>query len=207
MKILPKIAYAHQDSWFTASSLHAVIETLDPKPELVIIMSDNRMDIFGSRRSKNHNRFSSCIDTITASFNVIVEKVIKGIKGTFVANLNPIRNKPTTGEFSECIKAQNIPGIVKELKKRNIRFDNKENKNQLINLLKNQLAEDMKKAKIAGNINKSDRYTAQNMHNKLVQHAQEGEFKVEEVPKVATIQTEFIITQEHKQEAAARKSN
>ncbi|RIB17346.1 hypothetical protein C2G38_2187567 [Gigaspora rosea] len=39
--------------------------------------------------------------------------------------------------------------LVKELKKRNIRFDNKENKDQLINLLENQLAKDMKKAKIA----------------------------------------------------------
>ena len=32
---------SRQDSLFTASSLHAVIETLDPKPESVIIMSDN----------------------------------------------------------------------------------------------------------------------------------------------------------------------
>ncbi|EXX69092.1 hypothetical protein RirG_099080 [Rhizophagus irregularis DAOM 197198w] len=30
-----------QDSWFTASSLHAVLETLDSRPESVIIMSDN----------------------------------------------------------------------------------------------------------------------------------------------------------------------
>jgi hypothetical protein len=34
-------ADTRQDSWFTASSLHAVIEVLDPKPESVIIMSDN----------------------------------------------------------------------------------------------------------------------------------------------------------------------
>src|SRR4051794_35522787 len=30
-----------QDSWFTATSLHAVLETLDFRPESVIIMSDN----------------------------------------------------------------------------------------------------------------------------------------------------------------------
>ncbi len=30
-----------QDSWFTASSLHAVLETLNPKPGSVIMMSDN----------------------------------------------------------------------------------------------------------------------------------------------------------------------
>jgi hypothetical protein len=35
--------YSYQDSWFTASLLYAIIETLDPKPELVIIMSDNRV--------------------------------------------------------------------------------------------------------------------------------------------------------------------
>ena len=41
---------------------------------------------------------------------------------------------------------------------------------------------------LAGNINKSERYTAQDMYNELVQRAQEGEIKMEEVPKVATIQ-------------------
>ena len=30
-----------QDSWFTASSLHAVLETLNPRPESIIIISDN----------------------------------------------------------------------------------------------------------------------------------------------------------------------
>uniref|UniRef100_U9U890 Uncharacterized protein n=1 Tax=Rhizophagus irregularis (strain DAOM 181602 / DAOM 197198 / MUCL 43194) TaxID=747089 RepID=U9U890_RHIID len=30
-----------QDFWFTASSLHAILETLDSQPESVIIMSDN----------------------------------------------------------------------------------------------------------------------------------------------------------------------
>lgn len=34
-------ADTHQDSWFTASSLHAVMEVLNPKPKSVIIMSDN----------------------------------------------------------------------------------------------------------------------------------------------------------------------
>uniref|UniRef100_U9T958 Uncharacterized protein n=1 Tax=Rhizophagus irregularis (strain DAOM 181602 / DAOM 197198 / MUCL 43194) TaxID=747089 RepID=U9T958_RHIID len=32
-----------QDAWFTASSLHTVIETLNPKPKWVTIMSDNGM--------------------------------------------------------------------------------------------------------------------------------------------------------------------
>ncbi|RHZ86975.1 hypothetical protein Glove_41g97 [Diversispora epigaea] len=34
-------ADTRQDSWFTASSLHAVIENLNPKPESIIVMSDN----------------------------------------------------------------------------------------------------------------------------------------------------------------------
>ncbi|CAG8799161.1 6104_t:CDS:2 [Cetraspora pellucida] len=134
-----------------------------------------------------------------------------------------------------------IESLVKELEKRNFSFDNKENKDQLINLLENQLAKNMK-AKIAhnqtnsisnkenhhifkmnkfplnsvllegyflaGNINKSDRYMVQDMHNELVQHAQEGEIKVDEVPKVATIQNWIgRYAQKHKQEAATRKSN
>ncbi|CAG8855277.1 2172_t:CDS:2, partial [Gigaspora margarita] len=130
--------------------------------------------------------------------------------------------------------------LVKELEKRKIQFDNHESKERLINRLENQLAEDVKKARIvhneinnsfkkndhtfegikfplnlgwalkvnqkfgkkgagkrispeirillegyflAGNINKSDRYTAQDMHDELVRLAQEGEIKMEEVPK------------------------
>ena len=41
---------------------------------------------------------------------------------------------------------------------------------------------------LAGNINKSDRYTAQNMYDELVQCAQEDEIKIEEISKIATIQ-------------------
>ncbi|POG58390.1 hypothetical protein GLOIN_2v1790442 [Rhizophagus irregularis DAOM 181602=DAOM 197198] len=33
----------HQDAWFTASSLHTVIETMNPKPKWITIMSDNGM--------------------------------------------------------------------------------------------------------------------------------------------------------------------
>ncbi|CAG8840764.1 43637_t:CDS:2, partial [Gigaspora margarita] len=117
-----------------------------------------------------------------------------------------------------------------------IRFDNKENKDQLINLLETQLAEDMKKAKIAHNqinstykeenhhifdmnkfplnsdwalkANQNNRYTAQDMYDKLVQHVLESKFKVKEVPKVATIQNWIsCYTREHKQKAMARKSN
>jgi N-acetyl-beta-hexosaminidase len=50
---------------------------------------------------------------------------------------------------------------------------------------------------LAGNINKSNRYTAQDMHNKLVQYAQEGEITVEEVPKLPRFKTELVITYEN----------
>ena len=61
---------------------------------------------------------------------------------------------------------------------------------------------------LAGNVNKSDRYTAQDMYNELVQCAQESEIKMKEIPKVATIQNWIgHYTREHKQEAAARGLN
>ncbi|CAG8692812.1 29001_t:CDS:2, partial [Gigaspora margarita] len=159
---------------------------------------------------------------------------------------DPNNNKPSSSVIGLIPSRLTRESLVKKLEKRNIRFDNKENKDRLINLLENQLAEDMKKTKIAhnqinsisneenrhifemnkfplnsgwalkanqkfgrkgtgkrispeirallegyflaGNINKSDRYTAQDMHDELVQHAQEGKIKVEEVPKVAMIQ-------------------
>ncbi|RIB09172.1 hypothetical protein C2G38_2268640 [Gigaspora rosea] len=133
----------------------------------------------------------------------------------------------------------------KRIRKTEIQFENYESKERLINRLENQLAKDVKKARIAhnkinnsfkkndhtfegiefslnlgwafkvnqkfrkkgtrkrispeirillegyflaGNINKSDRYIAQDMHNELVRLAQEGEIKMEEVPKVSAIQ-------------------
>ncbi|RIA99838.1 hypothetical protein C2G38_2237331 [Gigaspora rosea] len=58
-----------------------------------------------------------------------------------------------------------------------------------------------------GNINKSNKYTAQDMHDELVQLVQEGEIKIEEVPKVSTIQNWIgCYTHEHKQEAVTKKA-
>ena len=52
---------------------------------------------------------------------------------------------------------------------------------------------------LAGNINKSDRYTAQDMYDELVRSAREGEINMEEVPKVTTIQNWIgRYTREHK---------
>ncbi|CAG8809850.1 10783_t:CDS:2, partial [Gigaspora margarita] len=61
---------------------------------------------------------------------------------------------------------------------------------------------------LAGNINKSDRYTAEDMHNELVQRAKDGEIKIKEVPKVTTIQNWIsCYTQEHRQKAATKKTS
>ena len=60
---------------------------------------------------------------------------------------------------------------------------------------------------LAGNIDKNKRYIAQDMYNELVQQAQGGEIKIEEVPKITTIQNWIgRYTREHKQEAAAKKT-
>ncbi|RIB23891.1 hypothetical protein C2G38_2169971 [Gigaspora rosea] len=183
---------AHQDSWFTVSSLHAVIEILDLKPESVIIIwifleageVKTTIDSYHAQISYAINRF------IRLGFDVIVgqdiENAIKGIKGTSVANLNPIRDRDSEwkifiiAELDKCCKKdihKPIPqvsthttpssnwemlmlnssclnpsrltreSLVKELEKRVIGFNNKENKNQLINLLETQLAEDRRRQK------------------------------------------------------------
>ncbi|RIB07439.1 hypothetical protein C2G38_2214440 [Gigaspora rosea] len=193
-------------------------------------------------------------------------------------------NGQQQANFSGCIKARNISGIgewkiftiakLDKCCKKDIHKpipqvsthttpssnwemlipNSSQNKDQLINLLETQLAEDTKKAKIAHNqinstyneenhhifdVNKFplnsgwalkanqkfgrkgtgkqispeirallEGYTAQDMHDELVQHALEGEFKVEEVLKVATIQNWIgRYAREHKQEATTRKSN
>jgi len=46
------------------------------------------------------------------------------------------------------------------------------------------------------------------MHNELVQRAKDGEIKMEEVPKVTTIQNWIgRYTREHRQEAATKKTS
>ncbi|CAG8548032.1 1694_t:CDS:1, partial [Gigaspora margarita] len=46
---------------------------------------------------------------------------------------------------------------------------------------------------LAGNISKSNRYTAQDMYDELVQLAQEGKIKMEEVPKSLQFKTELVV--------------
>ncbi|RHZ55139.1 hypothetical protein Glove_420g6 [Diversispora epigaea] len=63
---------------------------------------------------------------------------------------------------------------------------------------------------LAGNVNKSNHYTANDMYKELIKCAQEGEVDNEEVPKVGTIQNWINkMTRVHREEAAARvlKSN
>ena len=83
-----------QDAWFTASSLQTVIETMNPKPKWITIMSDNGMHyhctelmlILGhwkewydviprkwSRGGQNCNRLPSC----TGAFSYVIILEVK----------------------------------------------------------------------------------------------------------------------------------
>lgn len=56
---------------------------------------------------------------------------------------------------------------------------------------------------LAGNVNKSDRYTAQDMHQALQEKVLEGEIESDIVPKISTIQNWIArYTREHREQAA-----
>ncbi|POG57742.1 hypothetical protein GLOIN_2v1791364 [Rhizophagus irregularis DAOM 181602=DAOM 197198] len=59
---------------------------------------------------------------------------------------------------------------------------------------------------MAGNADKSNRYTTQDMQRELEKCAQEGEIDKDDIPKVTTIQNWISkTTREHREEAATRK--
>ncbi|CAG8783507.1 9211_t:CDS:1, partial [Rhizophagus irregularis] len=61
---------------------------------------------------------------------------------------------------------------------------------------------------VAGNADKSNRYTAQDMQCELKKYAQEGKIDKNDVPKVITIQNWISkTTKEHREEAATRVLN
>ncbi|RIB16630.1 hypothetical protein C2G38_2189393 [Gigaspora rosea] len=90
---------------------------------------------------------------------------------------------PTTGEFVEYIKAQDVPSMgkwkiftVAELDKlfpNEINYTTFEENDYTFEANEFPL-------NLVGNINKSDRYTAEDMHNELIQCAKDGEIKMEE---------------------------
>ncbi|CAG8724371.1 1242_t:CDS:2, partial [Dentiscutata erythropus] len=192
---------------------NACIDFIEQNLDLVwskigILWQYNRNQLFGltNQYTKNLIQAAQILWTSVANLNPIWDR--GSGNNTLPGNSNWFEWQwPTTGEFSRCIKAWDIPGIgewkiftiaeldkfrkkdihkptpqvlthttsssewemlmpnssrlipsrltreslVKELEKRNFRFNNKENKDQLINLLENQLVEDTKKAKIAHN--------------------------------------------------------
>ncbi|PKY53609.1 hypothetical protein RhiirA4_471939 [Rhizophagus irregularis] len=106
-----------QDAWFTASSLHTVIETLNPKSKWVTIMSDNGMHyhctelmLIIAHWKEWYNiiprkwifleagEAKTSIDSHHAQlgYDVIsgddIELAVKGIAGVRVSNLNPNRD-------------------------------------------------------------------------------------------------------------------
>ncbi|RHZ68667.1 hypothetical protein Glove_294g61 [Diversispora epigaea] len=145
MKILPKTARETKNDWFgkkgwslhtvmfTASSLHAVIENLNPKPELIIVMSDNAGEAKTSIDS-HHAQISHAINRyVHLGFDIQtgqdIENAIKGIRGTSVAHLQPNCDRgtgnnillgnsnwfewqwQTTGDLDGCILARAVPNI------------------------------------------------------------------------------------------------
>ncbi len=61
---------------------------------------------------------------------------------------------------------------------------------------------------IAGNADKSNRYTAQDMQHELTKCAQEGEIDTENIPKIVTIQNWISkTTREYREKAATRVLN
>ncbi|GBC00587.1 hypothetical protein RclHR1_03900004 [Rhizophagus clarus] len=270
-----------QDSWFTASSLNAVLETLDSRPESVIIMSDNAGEAKTAIDS-HHAQITHAINHyVRLGFDIQtgkdIENAIKNIRGTSVAQLVPNRDRgsgsntlpgnsnwfewqwPTSGDYAGCILARSIPNFgpwttftptqLEKLQKREIAKPNPDistptisHSNWEVPLPNSEridikevyplksgwaLKENQKFGKkgagkrmtsqvrallegyfMAGNADKSNRYTAQDMKNELDKCAQEGEIDKDNVPKVTTIQNWISkTTREHREEAANRVLN
>ncbi|CAG8441830.1 3666_t:CDS:2 [Scutellospora calospora] len=125
-------------------------------------------------------------DLITNELDI--ENAIKGIKGTSVANLNPIWDRGSAELDKFCKKDINKPTPQVSTHT----TPSSEWEMLMPNSSRKRISPEIRALLegyfLAGNINKSNRYTAQDMHDKLVQHAQKGEIKVEEVSKVAMIQ-------------------
>ncbi|RIB24259.1 hypothetical protein C2G38_2169005 [Gigaspora rosea] len=118
---------ARQDSWFIASSLYAVIETLDSKPELW--------------QWPTTGEFSRCIKAqdipdIGEWKIFTIAELDKCRKKDIHKPIPQVLTHTTPSSKWEMLMPNSS---LKELKKQDIRFDNKENKNQLINLLETQL--------------------------------------------------------------------
>ncbi|GES93351.1 hypothetical protein GLOIN_2v1790148 [Rhizophagus clarus] len=107
-----------QDAWFTASSLHTVIESIKKKPEWVTIISDNRghyhnadlMMILRHWPDYHHAQIAHSINRhVKLGFDISsgkdIENAISGICRTSVSHLEPDRKK-------ESGKGRNkLPGI------------------------------------------------------------------------------------------------
>ncbi|CAJ0863144.1 187_t:CDS:2, partial [Entrophospora sp. SA101] len=55
--------------------------------------------------------------------------------------------------------------------------------------LKKRWAKENQKFRNKGNVNKSDRYTAQDMYSELIKMAEDGEINQESIPRVESIQS------------------
>ncbi|GES72774.1 hypothetical protein GLOIN_2v1767687 [Rhizophagus clarus] len=119
-----------QDSWFTASSLNAVLETLDSRPESVIIMSDNgghyhNADLmmimafwpkwYNVKVKKwvflEAGEAKTAIDSHHAQITHAINRYVRG-SNTLPGNSNWFEWQwPTSGDYAGCILARSIPNF------------------------------------------------------------------------------------------------
>ncbi|PKC11178.1 hypothetical protein RhiirA5_374075, partial [Rhizophagus irregularis] len=143
-------------------------------------------------------------------------------KGELVINLEKELNKEVerkkleperiVGVLVDVTNSQTIRCDVKEVYPLQIGWALKENqkfgKKGAGKRMTNQVRALLEGYFMAGNADKSNRYTAQDMQRELEKCAQEGEIDKDDVPKVTTIQNWISkTTREHREEAATRVLN
>ncbi|RHZ70242.1 hypothetical protein Glove_274g30 [Diversispora epigaea] len=86
-----------QDAWFTASSLHGVIETLEKKPKWITIISDNAEEIKTAKDSYHTQIIHIIKKYVKLDFDITsgenIEDAIKDLTGTYVAHIQPDRSQ------------------------------------------------------------------------------------------------------------------
>ncbi|RHZ76642.1 hypothetical protein Glove_194g125 [Diversispora epigaea] len=83
-----------QDAWFTASSLHSVIEILEKKPRWITIISDNEAGEAKTIIDSHHAQITHAIKRYVKLGHDItsgedIEDAIKGLAGTHVVHIQP----------------------------------------------------------------------------------------------------------------------
>ncbi|RIB16996.1 hypothetical protein C2G38_2038104 [Gigaspora rosea] len=113
-----------------------------------------------------------------------IKNAIKGISGTQVAHLEPNRIKGTSKKKFSLPGNSNwfkwhwpIEGEFAGLKR-----------NELVNILQEKMTQEILSSDLnAGDVSKSDRYTAEDMLNELHSMAHKGLLEDDKIPKLTTV--------------------